>query len=85
LALTRDVVPVARPARVSVEAEVGTIGTTAEYGAEIENPHLADPAAAMVPGCATRATLAHEASIDASMLLMFAAKLLPRMTRSLSS
>jgi hypothetical protein len=39
------VVRVARPAGVSVEAEVGTIGTTAEYGAEIENPHLADPAA----------------------------------------
>jgi fructose/tagatose bisphosphate aldolase len=45
LQLTRDVVRVARPAGVSVEAEVGTIGTTAEYGAEIENPHLADPAA----------------------------------------
>lgn len=28
----------------SVEAEVGTIGTMVEYGAEIENPHLADPA-----------------------------------------
>jgi fructose/tagatose bisphosphate aldolase len=41
LQLTRDVVR----AGVSVEAEVGTIGTTAEYGAEIENPHLADPAA----------------------------------------
>jgi fructose-bisphosphate aldolase, class II len=40
LQLTRDVVRVARPAGVSVEAEVGTIGTTAEYGAEIENPHL---------------------------------------------
>jgi Fructose-bisphosphate aldolase class-II len=45
LQLTRDVVRVARPAGVSVEAEVGTIDTTAEYGAEIENPHLADPAA----------------------------------------
>jgi ketose-bisphosphate aldolase len=44
LQLTRDAVRVARPAGVSVEAEVGTIGTTAEYGAEIENPHLADPA-----------------------------------------
>jgi fructose/tagatose bisphosphate aldolase len=41
LQLTRDVVR----AGVSVEAEVGTIGTTAEYGADIENPHLADPAA----------------------------------------
>jgi len=35
---------------VSVEAEVGTIGTTAEYGAEIENPHLADPAACEAMG-----------------------------------
>src|SRR4029450_3803555 len=33
-----------RRAGGSVGAEVGTIGTTAEYGAEIENPHLADPA-----------------------------------------
>ena len=49
-ALTRDVVRVARPAGVSVEAEVGTIGTTAEYGAEIENPHLADPAACEAMG-----------------------------------
>lgn len=45
LQITRDVVRVARPIGVSVEAEVGTIGTTAEYGAEIANPHLADPAA----------------------------------------
>jgi fructose/tagatose bisphosphate aldolase len=44
LQITSDVVRVARPAGVSVEAEVGTIDTTAEYGAEIENPHLADPA-----------------------------------------
>ena len=50
LQLTRDVVRVARPAGVSVEAEVGTIGTTAEYGAEIENPHLADPAACEAMG-----------------------------------
>lgn len=46
LAITRDVVRVARPAGVSVEAEVGTIGNTIEYGGEIKNPHLADPAAA---------------------------------------
>lgn len=45
LRTTREVVRVARPAGVSVEAEIGTIGRTAEYGAEIENPHLADPAA----------------------------------------
>lgn len=45
LRITRDVVRVARPAAVSVEAEVGTIGNTAEYGGDIENPHLADPAA----------------------------------------
>ena len=45
LRITRDVVRVAQPAGVSVEAEVGTIGNTAEYGGEIENPHLADPAA----------------------------------------
>ena len=50
LALTQDVVRVARPGGVSVEAEVGTIGTTAEYGAEIENPHLADPAACEAMG-----------------------------------
>jgi fructose/tagatose bisphosphate aldolase len=50
LALTQDVVRVARPAGVNVEAEVGTIGTTAEYGAEIENPHLADPAACEAMG-----------------------------------
>jgi ketose-bisphosphate aldolase len=50
LQLTRDVVRVARPAGVSAEAEVGTIGTTAEYGAEIENPHLADPAACEAMG-----------------------------------
>jgi ketose-bisphosphate aldolase len=43
--ITRDVVRVARPAGVSVEAEVGTIGNTAEYGGDIENPRLADPAA----------------------------------------
>lgn len=50
LQITLDVVRVARPAGVSVEAEVGTIGTTAEYGAEIENPHLADPAACEAMG-----------------------------------
>jgi fructose-bisphosphate aldolase class II len=43
--ITRDVVRAAKPAGVSVEAEVGTIGNTAEYGGDIENPHLADPAA----------------------------------------
>lgn len=47
---TLDVVRVARPAGVSVEAEVGTIGTTAEYGTEIENPYLADPAACAAMG-----------------------------------
>jgi fructose/tagatose bisphosphate aldolase len=46
LQLTRDVVR----AGVTVEADVGTIGTTAEYGAEIENPHLADRAACEVMG-----------------------------------
>jgi fructose/tagatose bisphosphate aldolase len=56
LALTQDVVRVARPGGVNVEAEVGTIGTTAEYGAEIENPHLADRAACEAMG---------EAGIDA--------------------
>jgi hypothetical protein len=50
LALTQDVVRVATRGGVSVEAEVGTIGTTAEYGAEIENPHLADPAACEAMG-----------------------------------
>jgi hypothetical protein len=37
-------------AGVTVEADVGTIGTTAEYGAEIENPHLADRAACEAMG-----------------------------------
>ncbi len=46
LAVTEELVRIARAAGVSVEAEVGTIGTTAEYGGEIENPHLADPEAA---------------------------------------
>jgi fructose-bisphosphate aldolase class II len=46
LQLTRDVVR----AGVTVEADVGTIGTTAEYGAEIENPHLADRAACEAMG-----------------------------------
>lgn len=41
--ITREVVALATPIGVSVEAEVGTIGKTAEYGGEIENPHLADP------------------------------------------
>jgi fructose/tagatose bisphosphate aldolase len=50
LQITRDVVRVARPAGLSVDAEVGTIGTTAEYGAEIENPHLAEPAACEAMG-----------------------------------
>lgn len=43
--ITSDVVRLAGTVGVSVEAEVGTIGSTAEYGSEIENPHLADPAA----------------------------------------
>jgi fructose-bisphosphate aldolase class II len=46
LAITRDVVKVAKPAGVSVEAEIGSIGNTAEYGEATKNPHLADPAAA---------------------------------------
>jgi ketose-bisphosphate aldolase len=50
LQTTRDVVRVARPVGVSVEAEIGTIGTTAEYGAEVDNPHLADPAACEAMG-----------------------------------
>ncbi len=50
LRITRDVVHVAHAAGISVEAEVGTIGATAEYGAEIENPHLADPAACKAMG-----------------------------------
>lgn len=47
---TREVVRVAHLAGVSVEAEIGTIGATAEYGAEIENPHLADPDACAAIG-----------------------------------
>ncbi|MFV0425873.1 MAG: ketose-bisphosphate aldolase [Beutenbergiaceae bacterium] len=43
--ITSEVVSLAAAAGLSVEAEVGTIGKTAEYGAEIENPHLADPQA----------------------------------------
>jgi fructose-bisphosphate aldolase class II len=50
LRITRDVVHVAHAAGVSVEAEVGTIGGTAEYGGEIENAHLADPAACKAMG-----------------------------------
>lgn len=44
--ITRDVVKAAHAAGLSVEAEVGTIGNTLEYGGEIENPHLADPESA---------------------------------------
>lgn len=43
--ITAEVVALAAAVGVSVEAEVGTIGKTAEYGTEIENPHLADPQA----------------------------------------
>jgi ketose-bisphosphate aldolase len=44
--MTEDVVRLAHSVDMSVEGEIGTIGRIAEYGEEIEHPHLADPAAA---------------------------------------
>lgn len=46
LRITQEVVRIAHAVGVSSEAEVGTIGRRGEYGEEVENPHLADPAAA---------------------------------------
>lgn len=42
----RDMVRIAHACGVTVEGEVGTIGTSDEFGAELENAHLCDPAEA---------------------------------------
>lgn len=43
IANTAKVVEIAHAVGVTVEAEVGTIGMTDEFGAKLENAHLSDP------------------------------------------
>lgn len=43
VAQTAQVVEIAHKVGVTVEGEVGTIGMTDEFGAELENAHLSDP------------------------------------------
>lgn len=46
ISITKKIVELTRPIGVTVEAEIGTIGMTSEFGEKLENAHLSDPVSA---------------------------------------